>query len=46
MSKHDTRLKAVQQFVDECLWGDYRLDPEDVIENLGSKKPGFRNSYL
>lgn len=43
MSKHSTRLKAAQKFVDECLWGDYKLGPEDVIENLDSKKPGFDN---
>jgi hypothetical protein len=43
MYKNNNRLQAAQQFVDECIWGDYSLSPKDIIENLDSKKYGFES---
>lgn len=37
----EDRLKAAEKIIDECFWGDYKMNARDLIVKLDNDEPGF-----
>lgn len=36
------KLQSATEVIQECFWGDYLLTPQDILDKLEKKDPGFQ----